>query len=43
MEIKELNHLITNRKILDRKLRFYEEKGIIKKQKSDKLEIEGHL
>ena len=43
MEIKELNQLIKNRKILDKKIKFYENKRIIKKQEPDALEIAGHL
>ena len=43
MEIKELNQLIKNRKILDKKIKFYETKKIIKKQEPNSLEIQGHL
>lgn len=43
MEIKELNQLIKNKKILDKKIKFYETRKIIKKQESNILEIKGHL
>ncbi len=43
MEIKELNQLIKDKKLLDRRIKFYETKKIIKKQTPDTLEIEGHL
>ena len=43
MEIKELNQLIKNKKMLDKKIKFYEIKRIIKKQELDSLEIKGHL
>ena len=43
MEIKELNKLIKSKKLLDKKIKFYEGKRIIKKQEQDMLEIQGHL
>ena len=43
MEIKELNELIRNDKILDKKIEFYKTRKIINEQDSDNLEIQGHL
>ena len=43
MEIKELNLIIKDKNMLDKKIKFYEIKKIIKKQEPDTLEIQGHL
>ena len=43
MEIKELNLIIKDKNMLDKKIRFYEIKKIIKKQEPNTLEIQGHL
>ena len=43
MEIKELNQLISDKKLLDKRIKFYESKKIIKKQEPNTLEIQGHL
>lgn len=43
MEIKELNTLIKNRELLNKRIKFYENKKIIKKQNFNLSEIKGHL
>ena len=43
MKIKELNRLIKDKKLLDKKIKFYNINKIIKKQEPNALEIQGHL
>lgn len=43
MKINELNLLIKDKQFLDKKIKFYESKKIIKKQEPNIFEIKGHI
>ena len=43
MEIKVLRKLLTNSVLLDKKIKFYEKRGVIRKVPFDMDEIKGHL